>query len=141
MQETIRIADGAFEERLGYKFSAKELLERALTHSSAVPELRSAGAEEAVAAVRNSGTAELWVSALSRSSLAENLYPRRSSNAPSPNCVRQALKRRLLPCFPGTMNAWSFWGMPSSNCLPANISWELFRNGARDSFPRAVRVS
>src|SRR5436190_1735965 len=51
MQETIRIADGAFEERLGYKFSAKELLERALTHSSAVPELRSAGAEEAVAAV------------------------------------------------------------------------------------------
>src|SRR5437867_8794941 len=51
MQETIRIADGAFEERLGYKFSAKELLERALTHSSAVPELRSAGAEEACAAV------------------------------------------------------------------------------------------
>jgi len=51
MQETIRIADGAFEERLGYKFSAKELLERALTHCSAVPELRSAGAEEAVAAV------------------------------------------------------------------------------------------
>src|SRR5438034_8890397 len=51
MQETIRIADGAFEERLGYKFSAKELLERARTHSSAVPELRSAGAEEAVAAV------------------------------------------------------------------------------------------
>lgn len=42
MEETIRIADGAFEERLGYKFSTKELLERALTHSSAVPELRSA---------------------------------------------------------------------------------------------------
>src|SRR3989449_4510885 len=50
MQETIRIADGAFEERLGYKFSARELLERALTHSSAVPELRTAGAEEAVSA-------------------------------------------------------------------------------------------
>src|SRR5438309_7031926 len=46
MQETIRIADGAFEERLGYKFSTRELLERALTHSSAVPELRSAGVEE-----------------------------------------------------------------------------------------------
>ena len=51
MQETIRIADGAFEERLGYKFSTRELLERALTHSSAVPELRAAGAEEAVPAV------------------------------------------------------------------------------------------
>src|SRR5260370_24955425 len=50
MQETIRIADGAFEERLGYKFSARELLERALTHSSAVPELRAADAEEAVSA-------------------------------------------------------------------------------------------
>src|ERR1700704_7161427 len=51
MQETIRIADGAFEERLGYKFSARELLERALTHSSAGPELRATGAEEAVSAV------------------------------------------------------------------------------------------
>ena len=51
MQETIRIGDRAFEERLGYKFSAGELLERALTHSSAVPELRSAGVEEAVTAV------------------------------------------------------------------------------------------
>src|SRR5229473_90213 len=51
MQETIRIADGAFEGRLGYKFSAKELLERALTHSSAVPELRAAGVEEAVSAL------------------------------------------------------------------------------------------
>src|SRR2546421_12138553 len=46
MQEAIRIADRAFEERLGYKFSARELLERAMTHSSAVPELRGAGAEE-----------------------------------------------------------------------------------------------
>ena len=51
MQETIRIADAAFEERLGYKFSTKELLERALTHSSAVPELRAAGAEESDAAL------------------------------------------------------------------------------------------
>ena len=48
MQETMQIADGAFEERLGYKFSTAELLERALTHSSAVPELRAAGAEDAV---------------------------------------------------------------------------------------------
>jgi ribonuclease III len=48
MQETARTADGAFEERLGYKFSTRELLERALTHSSAVPELRAAGAEEVV---------------------------------------------------------------------------------------------
>ena len=51
MQQTIRIADGAFEERLAYKFSTKELLERALTHSSAVPELRAAGTEEAVSAL------------------------------------------------------------------------------------------
>src|SRR5258708_12896942 len=47
MQQTIRIADGTFEERLGHKFSARELLERALTHSSAVPELRAAGFAEA----------------------------------------------------------------------------------------------
>jgi ribonuclease-3 len=46
MQETTRIADEALEERLGYRFSTRELLERALTHSSAVPELRGAGAEE-----------------------------------------------------------------------------------------------
>jgi ribonuclease-3 len=51
MQEDIRIADGAFEECLGYKFSARGLLERALTHSSAVPELRLAGAEESVSAL------------------------------------------------------------------------------------------
>ncbi|PYT50313.1 MAG: ribonuclease III, partial [Acidobacteria bacterium] len=37
MEETVRIDDTALEERLGYKFSARELLERALTHSSAVP--------------------------------------------------------------------------------------------------------
>ncbi len=47
MQETFRIADGAFEGRLGYRFSARELLERALTHSSAIPELRAAGSDEA----------------------------------------------------------------------------------------------
>lgn len=51
MPETIHIADGAFEERLGYKFSTRELLDRALTHSSAVPELRAAGGEEAVSAL------------------------------------------------------------------------------------------
>src|SRR5713226_4193435 len=51
MQETIRIEDGAFEERLGYKFSTKELLERALTHSSAVPELRTAADDEIVSAL------------------------------------------------------------------------------------------
>jgi ribonuclease III len=48
MPETMRFADEVFEERLGYKFSTRELLERALTHSSAVPELRGAGADEAV---------------------------------------------------------------------------------------------
>jgi ribonuclease-3 len=48
MQETIRIADGALEDRLGYKFSTRELLDRALTHSSAVPDLRAAGSEESV---------------------------------------------------------------------------------------------
>jgi len=46
MQETMRIADAALEERLGYRFSSKELLERALTHSSAIPELRGAISEE-----------------------------------------------------------------------------------------------
>jgi len=51
MQETIRITDGAFEERLGYGFSTKQLLDRALTHSSAVPELRASGVEEPVSAL------------------------------------------------------------------------------------------
>jgi ribonuclease-3 len=46
MQETMRIADAALEERLGYKFSTRELLDRALTHSSAIPELRGAAPEE-----------------------------------------------------------------------------------------------
>jgi len=34
------------EQRLGYQFSRPELLERALTHSSAIPELRAAHAAE-----------------------------------------------------------------------------------------------
>ena len=46
MQETIRIADVALEERLGYKFLSAGLLDRALTHSSAVPDLRSASPED-----------------------------------------------------------------------------------------------
>jgi len=46
MQETTRIVDEALEERLGHRFSTRKLLERALTHSSAVPELRGAGGEE-----------------------------------------------------------------------------------------------
>ena len=40
MVEITRIADG-------YKFSNRDLLERALTHSSAIPELRGAGADSA----------------------------------------------------------------------------------------------
>ena len=51
MQESIQISDGAFEERLRYKFSTRELLDRALTHSSAVPELRSPGSQEAVSSL------------------------------------------------------------------------------------------
>ncbi len=47
MQETTRIEDGALEERLGYTFSTRALLEKALTHSSAVPELKAAGTESA----------------------------------------------------------------------------------------------
>ncbi|HET9995352.1 MAG TPA: ribonuclease III [Candidatus Acidoferrum sp.] len=50
MEETTPIADTALEERLGHKFTSKELLERALTHSSAVPELRGSGAEEQISA-------------------------------------------------------------------------------------------
>jgi ribonuclease-3 len=45
MQETMRIADAALEERLGHKFSNRGLLEQALTHSSAIPELRGASTE------------------------------------------------------------------------------------------------
>jgi ribonuclease-3 len=47
MQETVRIDDAALEERLGHRFSTRELLDRALTHSSAVPELRGAAADVA----------------------------------------------------------------------------------------------
>ncbi|HTT33734.1 MAG TPA: ribonuclease III [Methylomirabilota bacterium] len=46
MQETMRISDAALEERIGYQFSSKGLLERALTHSSAIPELRGAISED-----------------------------------------------------------------------------------------------
>jgi ribonuclease-3 len=46
MQETTQVHDGALEERLGHKFSQPALLEKALTHSSSVPELKSSGAEE-----------------------------------------------------------------------------------------------
>jgi ribonuclease-3 len=45
MQDTLRIADAALEERLRHKFSNPELLDRALTHSSAIPELRGAGGD------------------------------------------------------------------------------------------------
>jgi len=45
MQETMRIADAALEERLGHRFSNRALLDQALTHSSAIPELRGAGSE------------------------------------------------------------------------------------------------
>ncbi len=38
--------DDRLVERLGYEFSERKLLERALTHSSAVPELRAARGEE-----------------------------------------------------------------------------------------------
>jgi ribonuclease-3 len=51
MQETTRNGDEAFEERLGYKFLSRPLLDRALTHSSAVPELKASGAEEACSAI------------------------------------------------------------------------------------------
>src|SRR5438270_5866816 len=43
MPEAMQTADAALEERLGYKFSNRELFDRALTHSSAIPELRGAG--------------------------------------------------------------------------------------------------
>lgn len=49
MQETMRIADAALEDRLGHKFSTRELLDRALTHSSAIPELRGATEEAGIA--------------------------------------------------------------------------------------------
>ena len=45
MPEAKGNAHAALEERLGHKFSNRELLDRALTHSSAIPELRGAGAD------------------------------------------------------------------------------------------------
>jgi ribonuclease-3 len=45
MMQEMRIADTALEERLGHKFSNRELLDRALTHSSAIPELRGAAGD------------------------------------------------------------------------------------------------
>jgi ribonuclease-3 len=47
MHDITRNGDEALEERLGYKFSSRALLERALTHSSAVPELKASSADEA----------------------------------------------------------------------------------------------
>lgn len=41
-----RSEDEQLAERLGHKFAAPELLERALTHSSALPELRAGQAEQ-----------------------------------------------------------------------------------------------
>src|SRR5271168_232255 len=41
-----RSVEVQLEERLGYRFRSPELLERALTHSSAVPELRAERKEE-----------------------------------------------------------------------------------------------
>jgi ribonuclease-3 len=41
MQETTRIDYAQLEERLGYQFIRPALLEKALTHSSAVPELKA----------------------------------------------------------------------------------------------------
>lgn len=45
MMQEMRIADTALEERLGRKFSNRELLDKALTHSSAIPELRGAAGD------------------------------------------------------------------------------------------------
>jgi ribonuclease-3 len=46
MEESIRIDDDALEKRLGHTFTIKELLDRALTHSSAMAEVRAASPEE-----------------------------------------------------------------------------------------------
>src|SRR6202050_3696661 len=40
------------EERLGYRFAKPDLLERALTHSSAIPELRASHAAESTPGLR-----------------------------------------------------------------------------------------
>jgi len=44
----MNVSDAQLEDRLGHKFSDPALLDRALTHSSAIPELRLAHSEEAV---------------------------------------------------------------------------------------------
>jgi ribonuclease-3 len=51
MQENFPNGDDALEERLGYKFTSRALLDRALTHSSAVPELKVSGIEDADSAI------------------------------------------------------------------------------------------
>ena len=51
MQENFPSGDDALEERLGYKFTSRALLDRALTHSSAVPELKPSGMEDAGSAI------------------------------------------------------------------------------------------
>src|SRR5947199_10495007 len=45
MHEVMRNPEAALEERLGHKFSNRGLLDRALTHSSAIPEFRGASAD------------------------------------------------------------------------------------------------
>ena len=57
MIQEMRIADTALEERLGHKFSNRELLDRALTHSSAIPELR--GAADAAVSLHPSDNEQL----------------------------------------------------------------------------------
>jgi len=57
MIQEMRIADTALEERLGHKFSNRELLDRALTHSSAIPELR--GSADATESFRRSDNEQL----------------------------------------------------------------------------------
>src|SRR5215472_9238789 len=46
MHETTRMDYAQLEERLGYQFTRPALLEKALTHSSAVPELKSGHADD-----------------------------------------------------------------------------------------------
>ena len=45
-----RIDEEQFQQRLGYRFQRRELLERALTHSSAIPELRAERSPESALA-------------------------------------------------------------------------------------------
>lgn len=48
-KEATSNAEEPLQERLGYRFQKRSLLERALTHSSAVPELRGEAREESAA--------------------------------------------------------------------------------------------